>query len=378
MNFSARIFLIFGLYWTLFGVGKGQVPDTLGVTPPNQQFITVLYHQGIVVPHHSNMIYFIDDFSRGLEVNYGLLRFDAGGWQRWYNFPEVGLGLLYNSFGNPEIYGNGLALFPYLHFPLIRTSRFSLSNKLALGVGYTNKTFDYQENPYNQILGSHFNAYIGLGFYSSYRLSKDWSVSASASLNHMSNGAVAKPNNGINTFTLSMGARYHFAPGYFPRLAQPVVPRSNQRDIQVFLNYGSSQASDYNFNHYGSGSLSIQHLWHRSAKSAWSAGVDLFYFGAAPYVFQYYNEADPEAQRFFFGISGGKYWIMGSTIPFIQLGVYLFSEIDPPQPVYPRVGIRQKITGHLMANFSVKASFFRAEFVEFGLGYCFKYKKNVL
>ncbi len=368
--------LVFG--WALVGSRPVCGQDSIMVTQPNQRSVTVLYHQGIVIPHHPNMVYFIDDFSRGLEVNYGLLRFEANGWQKWYNFPEVGLGLFYNSYGNAEIYGQGLSLYPYLHFPLIRTSRFSLSNKLAMGVGYINKPFDYQTNPYNRIFGSHFNAYIGLGLYSSLRISGGWSLRASASLNHLSNGATRKPNSGLNTFTLSMGAGYHFLPDRIPLLPRQVAPRANQRDIQVFVGYGRSQASDYNLNHYSSGSLSVHHVWHRSPKSAWGAGVDLIYFGPAPFVFQGSGPVDVDADRFFYGVSGGKYWIMGSTIAFVQLGVYLYSEIDPPQPVYPRVGLRQKVTKNLQANFSIKASFFRAEFIEFGVGYCFEYKKNDL
>jgi hypothetical protein len=245
-----------------------------------------------------------------------------------------------------------------------------------MGLGYTNKPFDYQTHPYNHIFGSHFNAYIGLGLNSSFRITKDWSLSASASLNHMSNGAIRKPNNGINTFTLSMGAKYHFLPNRLPMLPRQEAPRRNQRDIQVFVNYGRSQANDFNFNYYSSGSISIHHLWYRSVKSAWGAGVDLFYFGAAPYVFQEPGPYDSEAQRVYYGVSAGKYWIMGTTTAFLQLGLYLYSEIKPPQPVYPRVGLRQKIAKNLQANFSIKASFFTAEFMEFGLGYCFEYKKN--
>lgn len=375
-RFLVVVMCMMGLVSSGFASVYSQDTDT--VVRPNQHSVTVLYHQGIVIPHHANMIYFIDDFSRAVEVNYGLLRFDKGGWQQWYNFPEVGIGLFYNSYGNPHIYGQGLAIYPYLHFPIVRTPRFSLKNKLALGLGYTNRPFDYQHNPENHIFGAYLNAYIGLGLYASYRVLNDWSVSASASLNHMSNGASRKPNNGINTFTLGVGATYHFMPDLPPKLPRQVAPPSNRRDVQVFVNYGRSQAADYNFNIYSSGSLSIHHLWHRSIKSAWSAGLDVFYFGAAPFVFQQFNNQDLGAQRLFYGASGGKHWIMGSTTAFVYLGVYLYSQIDTPQPIYPRVGIRQNITKNLMANFSIKASFFRAEFMEFGIGYRFDYKKNSL
>ncbi|WP_444821852.1 acyloxyacyl hydrolase [Thermophagus sp. OGC60D27] len=352
--------------------------ESQGEIPPPQQDVTVLYHHGIVIPHHANMIYFLNDYSRGVEINYGLLKFESDGWQQYYNFPEAGIGLFYNSYGNPDIYGQGIAVFPYLHFPIIRTSKFSLKNKVAMGIGYTNKPFDYKENPWNQIFGAHLNVYVGFGLYTGYRILDNWSIYGSASLNHMSNGALRKPNNGINTLTFSIGTRYHFQKELLPDLKKIPAPPSNARDFQVFINYGRSQANDYNFNIYSSGSLTINHLWYRSAKSAWSAGIDVLYFGAAPYAYPDNNEYITHSHRMFYGLFGGRHWIMGKTSLFAQVGVYLYSYIDPPQPVYPRLGIRRQITERLLFNFSVKASFFRSEFIEIGLGYRIPYKRNIL
>ncbi len=346
--------------------------------PANQRHVTVLYHHGVVIPHHANMIYFIDDFSRGVEVNYGLWRFDKQGWQQYYNYPEVGVGFFYNSYGNPDIYGQGMAVYPYLHFPIVRTARFTLKNKVALGLGYTNNPFDYKDNPWNQIFGARMNTYIGFGIYSGFRILDNWSVNASASLNHMSNGATRKPNNGINTLTFGLGTRYHFLKDHLPNLKRQKAPRSNERDFQVFLSYGRSQANDYNFNIYPAGSLSINHMWYRSAKSAWSVGVDAVYFGAAPYAYPENNEYVSHQDRMFYGVFGGRHWIMGETSLYVQIGTYVYSHIDPPQPVYPRLGIRHNITDRLVAGFGIKASFFRSEFMEFGLGYRIPYKRNSL
>ncbi len=344
--------------------------------PPNQRHITVLYHHGVVIPHHANMIYFVDDFSRGVEVNYGLLRFDREGWQQYYNYPEVGVGFFYNSYGNPDIYGQGMALYPYLHFPIIRTPRFTLKNKVALGVGYTNNPFDYKENPWNQIFGARINVYVGFGLYSGYRILDHWSVSGSASFNHLSNGAIRKPNNGINTLTFSLGTQYHFLKNPLPKLPRREAPRLDKKEVQIFLNYGRSQANDYNFNIYPSGSLSINYLWHRSVKSGWSAGIDAVYFGAAPYAYPENHDYVPHIDRMFYGVFGGRHWIMGETSLFVQIGAYVYSHIHPPQPVYPRLGIRHNITDRLVANLGIKASFFRSEFMEFGLGYRIPYKSN--
>ncbi|MGM0376473.1 MAG: acyloxyacyl hydrolase [Bacteroidota bacterium] len=374
--FLVAVFLLTAFFTT----GKAQKPVAEVGQPANQRHLSVYYHQGIVVPHHANMVYFIDDFSRGIELNYGLWRFDSESWQQYYNYPEVGVGFFYNSYGSPDIYGQGMAIYPYLHFPIVRESRFVLKNRVAMGLGYTNNPFHYKDNPQNHIFGAKLNAYVGFGLYAGYRLMDHWSVYMLGALNHMSNGALKKPNNGINTVTVGLGTRYHFQSDKLPDIGKREAPARNNRDLQIFLNYGRSQANDFNFNIYSSGSLSLNHLWYRSAKSAWSAGADLIYFGGAPYAYDHPDLEGyvPHLERTFAGIFGGRHWIMGNTSFFVQVGAYVYSYLDPPQPVYPRLGIRHRITDRLVGNFSVKASFFRSEFIEFGLGYRIPYKENSL
>jgi len=42
------------------------------------------------------------------------------------------------------------------------------------------------------------------------------------------------------------------------------------------------------------------------------------------------------------------------------------------------MGVRQELFKDFFANQSIKTSFFKAEFIEFGLGYRLNYKKNSL
>ena len=78
------------------------------------------------------------------------------------------------------------------------------------------------------------------------------------------------------------------------------------------------------------------------------------------------------------GVFGSYNFRFNNTQLFAQVGVYLLYTIKPIQAIYPRVGVRQRIVKDLYANFSIKASFFKAEYIEFGLGYRFNYKKNSL
>ena len=348
---------------------------------PIHNYLTTRLHGGIVVPHHASMMYFLEDFSGGLEVNYGRSFFSEDSWESYFNYPEIGIGLYYGTFGNTEIYGSGFALFPYINYNIYRSPKLSIQNKVSMGLGYATKPFDIETNTYNTVFSSHLNAYIGLALLMDYRLTNRFSLAMSASLTHLSNGAARKPNHGINTLTASIGGKYHFNPKLTPLLPQGTPPPSNQRDVLIVGSIGRSQSTAYNEQLFWNGSLSINHLWHLSPKRAIGIGFDQFYSETAPYSWEAYEDATDEitfsSRHYLFnGLFASYNVFLGKTTLFVNIGAYLNTNIKPVQPIYPRMGIRHMLTKNIIANFSVKASFFRSEFLEFGLGYRFSYHRN--
>ena len=344
-------------------------------------YLTTRFHGGIVVPHHANMMYFLNDFSSGIEINYGRSTFSESSWESYFNYPEIGIGLYYGTFGNKTIYGSGLALFPYINYKIYRSPKLSIQNKVALGLGYATKPFDIENNTYNTVFSSHFNAYIGLALLADYRLSDHFSVALSASLTHLSNGASRKPNHGINTLTASLGAKYHFNPHLTPILQKISAPKNQMREFIIVGSIGRSQSTFYNQELYWNGSLSINHLWHLNAKKAIGIGYDQFYSETAPYAWapkdEYPANTDYSSRHYIFnGLFASYNVFLNKTTLFVNVGAYLHTNISPPQALYPRMGVRQMIGKNFIANFSVKASFFRSEFLEFGVGCRIPYTRN--
>jgi len=326
-------------------------------------------------------MYFLEDFSRGFEINYGRSRFGGDTWERFFNYPEIGIGFYHGTFGNSEVYGTGYALFPYINYKIVRTPKLSIQNKVSMGLGYATKPFSIDDNTFNTVFSSHLNVYIGLGLLADYRVSDHFSLAVSASLTHLSNGAARKPNHGINTLTTSIGAKYHFNKALTPTVHKAQPEKSKEREILIVGSVGRSQSAPFNPEIYWNGSLSINHLWHLSEKRAIGVGVDQFYSKAAPYMWEAYEDYDENASfsnsdYLYNGAFVSYNVFLGKTTLFVNLGAYFGYSIDPPQPIYPRMGIRHRITDHLVGNFSVKASFFRSEFLEFGLGYRFNYRNK--
>lgn len=149
--------------------------------------------------------------------------FGGDTWERFFNYPEIGIGFYHGTFGNKEVYGTGYALFPYINYKIVRTPKLSIQNKVSMGLGYATKPFSIDDNTFNTVFSSHLNVYIGLALLADYRVSDHFSVAVSAALTHLSNGAARKPNHGINTLTTSIGAKYHFNKALTPTVfkAQP-------------------------------------------------------------------------------------------------------------------------------------------------------------
>ncbi|WP_185968834.1 acyloxyacyl hydrolase [Carboxylicivirga sp. M1479] len=327
------------------------------------------------------MMYFIEDFSGGLELTYSRALFSPDSWESYFNYPEIGLGFYYGTFGNKDIFGSGIAIYPFINYNIHRSPKLSIKNRVSMGIGYATKPFDIETNTYNTVFSSHLNAYIGLDISLDYRISNRFSLALSATLTHLSNGAARKPNHGVNTFTAGFGTKYHFNEALTPILAQTTPPNSEHREIIIVGSVGRSQSTPYNTTLYWNGSLSINHLWYLNEKRAIGLGYDQFYSETAPHSWEAYEDSNGDIQfssrHYLFNALFASYNVfLGKTTLFVNIGAYLHTNIDPPQPVYPRMGIRHYLGKNLIANFSVKASFFRSEFLEFGLGYRINYKRD--
>ena len=344
-------------------------------------YITARYMGGLVIPHHKTMLYFIDDFASSFEINYGLRKFDTNSWQAFFNYPEIGIGFYHGTFGNKEIYGTGYAIFPYIQYNIFRTQRLSINNKVSMGLGYATKPFDLQDNSYNMIFSTHLNIYIGLGLSIDYRISDRISASISGDLTHMSNGAAKKPNHGVNVVSVGLGTKYHFNKNLTPVIDKTQPNKLKERELLIVGSIGRSQSSIYNPNKFWNSSININYIWHLNEKRGIGIGIDQIYSEAIPYAWEEVENIN-ELQSFstndcfVTGVFASYNVYLGKMNLFTNLGIYIKHNVSPPQPIYPRLGVRYPILPNLIGNFSVKASFFRSEFIEFGLGYRFKYSKQ--
>jgi len=340
--------------------------------------LEIKYHLGFVVPHHPDMIYYLKDYTKSGEINFIRRRYKSENWESDFKRLETGIGLWYSSLGNQKIYGQCLAIYPFLNLNLFKAGNFDVKTRVALGIGYSNNPYNSNSNPFNAVMGSHFNAYIGFGLMMYYPIVKNLYLQGGMSLNHLSNGAVSKPNHGMNNLALTFGAKYDLTePNDF--INKHKMPKTKNRELITTFSVARNQPALFYYKKFWSGSLTATHLWYVNDKTALGLGADFIRYGGAPFANKGLSEFDENfsynfSDYFYMGIITKMEFFLGNTSLYMAPGVYLHYKTELRQPVYARLGVKQKIYGNIYAHFGIKADFFTAEFIEFGLGYRCKLK----
>jgi hypothetical protein len=373
---NVKYFILFLCIFYLFN--KNDIVNASNFKDSIYYAIEAKYQYGIGVPHHPDMFYIVNDYIQSGEINFIRRRYRTNDWESNTRRLETGLGIWFSSLGRDDIYGHAISVYPFINLHLFKLGQLSAKSHVALGFGYATKPFDRKTNPYNNIFGSHYNAYIGLGLMLYYPVTNKIMLTGGLSVNHLSNGATKKPNNGINTASLTIGARYNLTDATQFADKKTNIQNIKKHEFLPTFSAGRNNPVMYYNKKFWSGSLTLTHLWYVKNTLALGLGLDFIDHGGAPFTYKHYSQTEEFfsysfKDYFYFGTFATLEYHLGPTSLYMAPGYYIYYKTKPRQPVYARLGVRQKIYKNIYAHFGIKSSFFVAEFIEFGLGYRFKY-----
>lgn len=104
--------------------------------------------------------------------------------------------------------GNTIAMYGTFARPLLRSKRWEADATMQVGVAYSHTKYDEANNIDNEMVGSRWLIYFGLGTHVTYRIAEQWGLKAGMEFWHMSNGALNRPNKGANFIAPSIGIAY--------------------------------------------------------------------------------------------------------------------------------------------------------------------------
>lgn len=325
---------------------------------------------GFIMPHHRSIEYVLEDHIRTFDLKLTKSTYGNKYWNQLYKYPYYGIGFYRSNLGNDDVYGYVNAIYSYVKVPFIGNSdKANVSWQIAFGGSYITKCFDIESNPMNLAIGSHLNIYIDFSLQSRIPLSKQFSLTNGVRFTHVSNGKIKSPNKGLNIISGSIGLLYEF--NDIPERKNIDLPQiDGKEEYTIIYAAGVKTISRYASGYYYASSLIFDYNRKYSLKGRWGLGADVFFDETNR---QYSNNLDKadlvNSDLYQVGLHVGHDLVMGKLALTINLGGYIYAPVEVEAPIYSRIGLRYRINNHFILNYTLKAHWAMASYIEWGIGY---------
>ncbi len=328
---------------------------------------------GNVLKHHFRSGHLVTSYPIGMEVFINKNTYGQKPWEIRYKYPNIGLSLAYFDFDNPAL-GQILAATVYFELYLLRKKHHQLSFKIGTGQAYATAPFNQDFNNKNNLIGSRFTYTMQgrLTYY--YQLNQRFKLTAALTLSHFSNGAIRKPNLGVNVVSLNIGGLYRLQenqPDHITKIQSTSSPKYwINTTLYAGARYVIFTGAPYPF--YGFNTYLAKPL---SPISALQIGLDGFYDLALRSEIEtdpnLTNQQKSELDFKRIGVFLGHELLIGKLGFVIQVGYHAYSPYRSGDDVYQRYGLKYYIKDHFSMSLAFKSNFSVAQGVEYGIGYRF-------
>ncbi len=330
------------------------------------------FKTGMLLGHRPVMGHLLREHCFAGEISFVRRATGSKEWHSAYKFPEIGFTAFAGSVGNQEVLGNYFGIYGFMNFPFIAKTHFRLNGKLGSGLGYGTKQYDPITNPKNVAMSTPLNAMICVGIDARFYFKKNW-LSLGIDMTHFSNGGFKVPNLGLNLPFLSLGYGRYIREvdsiGSVKKLSAP------QRKILFGATAILSGKAVFptGGKRYPVYALSIHARTFLKPRVGWELSLD---FISKQAIQGYRPEiAKTQADIFQLGIYGGYLLPLDRFHFVLGMGYYLRDKYQPEDAMYHRVGFRYYLKNGINFNIVLKSHWARADYVEWGIGYCFNWKK---
>jgi len=197
-------------------------------------------------------VFATNDFLRGLNTEYDRIddfqtfsiKFSTQTtgkklWEQLYNYPAWGLAIYTADFQAPEEIGYPIAIYGFFNGPFRRWEKVSFNYELGFGATFNWRSFNPITNQYNIAIGAGQSFIIDAGMNLQYNITKRIDLITGFSLTHFSNGALKKPNFGINTIAPKIGIKYNFYDQ--PSFKEQEVPDFRRKNEWLLSGFGGTK-----------------------------------------------------------------------------------------------------------------------------------------
>lgn len=343
----------------------------------SQEGIDISYISGSVLVHAKKIEPISENPIDGFSISYSFNNKAGEHWRKFYNYPNYGINYTFKSFNNPNVIGNSHALTTFLQISFLKQHKvFDIGFKGAAGLAYLTKKYDTFSNPDNQAISTHINIAGELEFYTRLHF-HPVNIGYSYGLNHFSNGLVRSPNLGLNTLN------HHITLGWeFEKQVEKVTSSEEERDPLIknefwaYASTGLNSVRDYDQS-FVFIAASLNYSKQINPINKIGIGIDFIKDDALDqYAINNYNYSGESDLSFRFGPNLQGEFLFGS---FGFLGAYGFFFGDDTSYIsraYYKLGGKYYAKNIIAIAMIRAVPLFKAQVVEFGLGFRFSHIKN--
>jgi hypothetical protein len=291
-------------------------------------------------------------------------------WAQLYRFPELGIGYYHADLQWDNVLGNVDAAYAFIKIPFSRRPRFQVNYSFAFGVARNSKYFDPEVNHFNIAIGSALNVYLNFGIEAQWTIRENLFFLLGIDLSHYSNGAIKKPNLGLNVPGVNIGVNYSV--NQPPHLKEQI--RNSRKSKKVFdvllvIDAGWKEIHPAENNNYFTSSMWVDAGYIITPRKRMGLGLDLFYDAS---ILSRMKEEGVVKEGKLNNLRQGAHisydLIFGKVFFTIQAGYYFLVDWNDDGNLYTRFGLRYH-HHRIIYNLSLKTHLGRADFIEWGVGY---------
>lgn len=131
-------------------------------------------------------------------------------WARQLGYPKTGITLGITNFGNSEKLGKAYSVLPFMEFGLFQKHTDKWNLLVGIGASYTDTRYHISNNPFNKGVSTKLNWSFKSFFYYDALRKKEVQWRVGLGYLHHSNGHSRLPNQGLNSFLLSLSSKFDF------------------------------------------------------------------------------------------------------------------------------------------------------------------------
>ncbi len=310
-------------------------------------------------------------------------------WEQLYGYPNWGIGIYLADFYAPEEIGRPFAIFGFFNGPFKRWENLRFNYELGFGVTFNWKSFNPVTNQYNIAIGADESFIIDAGMNLQYNLTDRIELISGLSLTHFSNGALKKPNFGINTIAPKIGVKYNF---YHPPLFKTQdVPEFTGKNEWLLSGFGGTKnvifdsvsvdvMETYEGVFYPVFGISAGYNRQISFKSKIGFGMTMSYDGSVnAQVAIEENELDPVdspfIDKFQLSIYPSYELVINKLSLVLQPALYIYrKEFANQSPAFfQRIGLKYYLSDNLYMGVILRDyAFHVSDYIEWTIGYRFR------